>query len=293
MKSGLSLLKIGFLIVILAFSLPLSTAAQERPALGRIAVLRMKNVNMTVEHKEMLKDFAAKLNAALGATKLFEVPAESAVVEALDDEGVDPDDLIELEDYLEVGKTLNAGLIVIGSVWQRVMTLSVHARVYSSTDGSLKLIINTEDSMDRLAGLIDLTAHRIAGAAENPAPLDSLYASFEWSHDFRISFGPERLDLAPPIVHYVHHNPPFEIAMKVNMDRLAGGFVVTNFDLYADGEPIAAVSPEMMPPLLLREEDVVINGHTFCFQANLKELRGSYGRAFLGALITIKARSCE
>lgn len=270
-----------------------SLVAQEKKVLGSIAVLRMKDATMLVENRELLKDSPAKMNAALAATSMFNVPDQDAVLEALDDEGVDSDDLIDLEDYLDVGKSLKTDFIVIGSITQNMSTLRAFARVYSVADGGLEATVSSDNNVSRLHDLVEVLAHRIGREIEHPESPDSTYASFAWSQQFRFAFGRERLDLAPPVVYFVNENPPFEIAVKVSMDRLDGGFVVTNFDIYADNEPIASVGPEIQPPILLREEEVEINGHPFCFRANVKEMRGSHGRSIIGAIIELTAQSCK
>jgi hypothetical protein len=293
MKPDIALSSIRFLAVMFMVSLGEAIIAQEKPPLGTIAVLRMKNIEATSENTDVLKPFAMKLNAALATTKLFDVPAEEAIAEALDDEGVDPDDLIDLGEYLKVGKSLKMNFIVIGSVSHKAMTLYARARVYSVTDGLLRAVVGSDIGADRLSELVELMAHRIGKTMEHPIPVDTMYHAFEWIQDFRFAFGRDRLDLAPPVVHFVNQNPPFEIAVKINMDRLGGGYVVTNFDIYADNEPIANIDPEMRPPLVLRERELVINGHRFCFQADVKELRTSSRNAFASALINISARYCK
>ncbi len=293
MTSQYSFRRICFLLLLPAVWCCKPLMAQDEKPLKLIAVLRMKNIAPTVENTRILQDFAGRTNAALVRTRQVAVLPEEVILEALDDEGVDLDGLIDLEEYLDVGKALKTDYIVIGSVTQKMMTLYAHSRVYSVKDGSLAAVVGSELGIDRLPELIDLLAYRIANVLEHPEPLDSLYSSFEWSQDFRFAFGPDRLDLAPPVVHYVNQNPPFEIAVRADMDRIQGGYVVTNFDIFADNEPIAAVGPHLEPPLLLRETEVMINGHLFCFRADLKQMRGPRDRAITSALITITARSCE
>ncbi len=277
-------------VAILSFPAFLSAQPEKKPA--RIAVLRMKSIGVTDANRQFLKTVPGKLNSALAASKAFDVPDWKRVLEVLDDEGIEPEDLIDLDDFIDAAEELKADFFVIGSMTHRAQTLYSHARVYSMPKGSLVGVLSADLGADRLDELIDQLATRIGQIVQQPGPARANYARFRWSEQFSFSFGTDRLDLSPPVIYFINDDPPFEIGVKVNMDRLGGMYVVTHFEMYADGEPVAIILADTEAPRPLREREVEIDGHPFCFQAVVKELRGRFGESISTAVVQLSARSC-
>ena len=260
--------------------------------LGTIAVLRMKNVNVLPENEALLAGFTSNLNSALRASGSWNVPDSAAIVAALDDEGIDLNDLIELDDYFKVGKALKVDYIVIGTVMQSLQNFLSQARVYSVSDKKFKGVVHENLSLQSMTNSINLIAGRIHPVVENATPVDSLYPSFQWSKEFRFAFGPDRLDVKPPVVYFVNDNPPFELSVKVRMEHAGGTFAVTEFDLYADDQVVAAIHPEIVAPKMLREKTISLGGKDFCFRTEVKEIRGRFGELISSALLVVSARYC-
>jgi len=74
---------------------------------------------------------------------------------------------------------------------------------------------------------------------------------------------------------------------------MEAGVGVTIIELFVDNQIIGAIDPSMEAPRNLREKEIKIAGHVFCFETELKQLRGPAGRAITSALVAIKARCCD
>ncbi|MGB2869043.1 MAG: hypothetical protein WBD36_11370 [Bacteroidota bacterium] len=277
-------------LTLMFFNVPV-LHSQDHP-LGTITVLRMKNVNVSNENEAALAGFAANLNSALRATGSWNVPDSAAIQAALDDEGIDVNDLIELDDYFKAGKALKADYIVVGTVMQNLQNFLSQARVYSVKDKKFRGVVHENLSPQSLKHSTDQIASRVHSVVESATPVDSLYASFQWSKEFRFAFGPDRLDVKPPVVYFINDNPPFELSVKVRMDLTGGTYAVTEFDIYADDQVVAGIHPEILAPRTLREKTISLGGKDFCFRTEVKELRGRYGDLISSALIVISARYC-
>lgn len=278
-------------LILPLFNIP--TLLSQEHSLKTIAVLRMKNVNVAPENDALLTGFAANLNSSLRANDSWKVPDSAVIQAAIEDEGVDVNDFIELDEYFKVGKTLKADYVVIGSVMQTLQNFLSQARIYSLPDKKFRGVVHENLSLQGLKNSTDMIAGRIRAVVENAVLVDSLYASFQWTREFRFAFGPARLDMKPPIVYFINDNPPFELSVKVRMDFTGGTYAVTEFDIYADDQVVAGLHPEILPPRTLPEKTISIAGHYFCFKTYLKDLRGRYGEIISSALLVISARCCD
>ncbi len=258
-----------------------------------VAVLRMKPSGVTDANRELLQGYASRLNGKLATVGGVSVPGWDTVFEAIDDEGVEPEGLIDLDDCIDAAEQLGVRYFVIGSIEQRTMTLYAHARVYAMPEGRFVGVVSAALNAREVTELTEQLAGRLAQMVIDPPEEKRDYADFSWSQRLSFSFGTERYDLNPPTLYYVNDDPPFEIAVKVVMDRMFGMYVVTHFEIFADGEAIAAVTPDIEPPRPIREQEIEIAGRTFCFQATVAQLRTRKDAAISTATVDLTARLCD
>lgn len=275
--------------------------AQEQTLRSSIAAIRMKNADPSRATEIALKDFLHYLNQSLGGGTMFSVPDQSLINEALGHEGLKPDGVLDLDDCYNVGTRLKVDYIVVGTVMHAGQTFSAQARVYSTARKGLVGVVNQDLGEREVNMLPGLLAERIRRVITNPISMDSTFVSFQWSQEFRFVYGPRRVDLEPPKVWYVNANPPFEVSVVAQMASLGSTYAVTNFDVFADNEIIAAIDGEIEAPKTLRKRTVVIGSHRFCFQAEVLELRASRGsprgeyamRGISSVFVRFTARCCD
>ncbi len=288
-----SLLQCSALLLLATIMGQFTLSAQDAASSASIAVVRLKGVDIAQDSQTPFTAVLPALNASLRANGRFDVPSDDILNEALDDEGIEQGELIDMDDLADLAETLGLDYFVIGSVSQKMLSFHTHLRIYSAKDKRLLGVVSSDQPIDPPGPLATYVADMVETAVRNPGSIDTLYENFAWTQQALLTFGSDRSDLLPPRVYFVNDNPPFEISVKVDMERMRSSFAVINISFYADGEPIGSIYPQLNAPRVLNEEMVEIGGHMFCFELDVRELRTTSSGGIMSAKVVFNCRHCH
>ena len=267
------------IFVLVALAMIVGPAAQEillsqdQPHRATIAVLRFKSLRETPERRNIVKDLSEDLAAALRENIQLALPEDAAVKEAIADEGLKPDGLLELGECFDVGEALKVDYVVAGSALLKGVKWHASVRVLAVRTKSLVATADVEYSVDEMNSLFGVLAARI-GAAVAGTPKEYVGKSdFTWKGEYLLSFGKHRIDIEPPILVAINSDPPFEVSIIAEMAVARGGSAVTNFEVYIDDLGLGSIYADLTPPRFIKEREWKIGGTTYVFSLDLKEMK--------------------
>jgi len=247
--------------------------AQDQPPRQKIAVLRFRSWQETPERRNIVKDLSTDLAATLREDAQLEVPDDAVVKNAMQEEGLKPEGLLDQEKCFDVGKALNVEYVVAGSALLEGVKWHANVRVLSVKSKTLVATADVEYSIDEMNSLFGVLASRISAALANPPKEHVTRKDFTWKGEYLMSFGKHRIDIEPPILVAMNADPPFELSIVAEMAVARGGNAVTNFEVFVDNLGLGSIHGRLAPPVPIKEREWKIGTNTYVFSLELKEMR--------------------
>ncbi len=269
MRNGLRYLPM--MVLFLAVIVATGVAQESKP---RVAVIRIWHGGSVPNSHDLTADFASQLAEKMAESDRVEVIPMNRVLEAIDEVGFEPDDLLDVDEALEVGQELGATHVIVGAALVSLQGTRTDARIYNVEAEQILATATADgtgtDNMTMLATL----ANRLLAQFDEPPGSWKTVTDFQWSQEFKIVASSSVERISHPQLIASLPNPPFELSYDQEMERFIGaGNKASSFVLYVDDESLVTITPDHYPPKEYRSHSYELGGVEYEFNILLKDIK--------------------
>lgn len=267
--------QIARLIRMACYALPfVLSVGMAQDSKATLAVVRIWHGGPVSNSHELTASYAAQLTDFLAESDAVQVLPPERILEAIDDVGFNPDDILDLDDALEVGEELGATHIVVGAALVTLQGIRVDARIYTVETEALHSTATAEGTSADEAAIMKTLSTQLLNRIAEPEGTWKATSNFRWNQEFKIVASTAVERISHPQLIATMSDPPFELTYEQEMERFVSrGNKPSAFVLYIDDESLITINPDNYAPYEYRSHTYELGGIEYTFDITLQDIK--------------------